>query len=123
MAKRNLVKCSSCNFTNRASDETCVICKAPLPEPADELTTVIPSVKSTKDFDETADHGTAPGASPATPRVRVDTAEGEAADEKVLAWLCCDPLPAIPVGSRRLLTVGRSDKCDLVLPHKVRVTG
>jgi pSer/pThr/pTyr-binding forkhead associated (FHA) protein len=35
-----------------------------------------------------------------------------------MCWLCCDPLPPIPLGPKPLITVGRSDTCDLVLPHK-----
>lgn len=37
---------------------------------------------------------------------------------KTIAWLCCDPLPPIPLGPKPTLTLGRSDECDLVLPHK-----
>lgn len=33
-------------------------------------------------------------------------------------WLCCDPLPPLPLGPKPTLTVGRGDDCDLVLPHK-----
>jgi pSer/pThr/pTyr-binding forkhead associated (FHA) protein len=36
----------------------------------------------------------------------------------ILCWLCCDPLPPIPLGPKPTVTIGRSDKCDLVLPHK-----
>ncbi|MGE0709737.1 MAG: FHA domain-containing protein [Planctomycetota bacterium] len=35
-----------------------------------------------------------------------------------ICWLCCDPLPPIPLGPKPLVTIGRTDKCDLVLPHK-----
>lgn len=35
-----------------------------------------------------------------------------------MCWLCCDPLPPIPIGPKPTITIGRSDKCDLVLPHK-----
>lgn len=38
--------------------------------------------------------------------------------KKVLAWLCCDPLPPIPLGTKPVLTIGRQADCDLVLPHK-----
>lgn len=38
--------------------------------------------------------------------------------DKIVAWLCCDPLPPIPLGPKRMLTLGRADTCDLVLPHK-----
>lgn len=37
---------------------------------------------------------------------------------KIIAWLCCDPLPPVPLGPKLTLTLGRSDDCDLVLPHK-----
>ncbi len=37
---------------------------------------------------------------------------------KILGWLCCDPLPPIPLGGKPLLTIGRHHDCDLVLPHK-----
>jgi hypothetical protein len=37
---------------------------------------------------------------------------------KIIAWLCCDPLPPIPLGPKPLLSIGRQAECDLVLPHK-----
>ncbi|MBX3469056.1 MAG: FHA domain-containing protein [Planctomycetes bacterium] len=43
---------------------------------------------------------------------------GQVDPSKVLGWLCCDPLPPIPLGAKPLLTIGRHHDCDLVLPHK-----
>ncbi|MBL4847603.1 MAG: FHA domain-containing protein [Planctomycetes bacterium] len=40
------------------------------------------------------------------------------APTEIISWLCCDPLPPIPLGPKPILTIGRSDQCDLVLPHK-----
>jgi pSer/pThr/pTyr-binding forkhead associated (FHA) protein len=37
---------------------------------------------------------------------------------RVLAWLCCDPMPPIPLGHTPVLTIGRDDACYLTLPHK-----
>ena len=37
---------------------------------------------------------------------------------KIVAWLCCDPLPPLPLGAQPLLTIGRTPPADLVLPHK-----
>jgi pSer/pThr/pTyr-binding forkhead associated (FHA) protein len=37
---------------------------------------------------------------------------------EAVAWLWCDPLPAIPLVSGKQVIVGRQDTCDLVLPHK-----
>ncbi|MCA8923153.1 MAG: FHA domain-containing protein, partial [Planctomycetes bacterium] len=33
-------------------------------------------------------------------------------------WMCCDPLPPVPLGNKLLMTIGRSDASDLTLPHK-----
>lgn len=38
--------------------------------------------------------------------------------DKVVAWMCCDPLPPVPLGQKLIMTIGRSDASDLTLPHK-----
>jgi hypothetical protein len=38
-------------------------------------------------------------------------------DPRIVAWLCCDPFPPVPVGPEPLLTLGRGPTCGLVLPH------
>jgi len=35
-----------------------------------------------------------------------------------VAWMCCDPLPPVPLGQKLIMTIGRSDASDLTLPHK-----
>jgi pSer/pThr/pTyr-binding forkhead associated (FHA) protein len=58
-----------------------------------------------------------PGDKPAgKPRVVEKKSGGGLANTNF--WLVCDPLPPIPVGRKPTLTAGRSDECDLVLPHK-----
>lgn len=37
---------------------------------------------------------------------------------KIVAWLCCDPLPPLPLGPEQLLVIGRSEPAQLVLPHR-----
>ena len=37
---------------------------------------------------------------------------------RVVAWLCCDPMPPIPLGHDPILTIGRDAGCSLTLPHK-----
>lgn len=37
---------------------------------------------------------------------------------KIVAWLCCDPLPPLPLGAQPRLTIGRTPPAELVLPHK-----
>ena len=37
---------------------------------------------------------------------------------KIVAWLCCDPLPPLPLGPEPMLMIGRTDPAQLVLPHK-----
>lgn len=60
--------------------------------------------------------GAVASAAPERPTTRITT---EAVDpSKILGWLCCDPLPPIPLGGKPLLTIGRHHDCDLVLPHK-----
>lgn len=53
---------------------------------------------------------------PRSPSARYDKAALDPA--KVIAWVCCDPLPPIPLGPRPILTIGRHQDCDLVLPHR-----
>lgn len=36
----------------------------------------------------------------------------------IRAWLCCEPLPPIPLGPKFEVTIGRNELNDLVLPHK-----
>ena len=45
-------------------------------------------------------------------------ATGPTATERRRAWLECEPLPAVPVGEKERLTIGRQAGMDLVLPHK-----
>lgn len=52
----------------------------------------------------------APPAPPPPTRVPLDAG-------KAVAWLVCDPLPPVPVGSQPFITIGRTDECDLVLAH------
>lgn len=40
-----------------------------------------------------------------------------APEGSIVAWLCCDPLPPIPLGPKPEVTIGRGPPCDLVLPH------
>ncbi|MEZ6188666.1 MAG: FHA domain-containing protein [Planctomycetota bacterium] len=35
-----------------------------------------------------------------------------------MAWLCCDPLPPVPLGQKLMVTIGRADSSDFTLPHK-----
>lgn len=65
--------------------------------------------------DEAAVDGAAQGA-PDRPTTRI--VAGSVDPSKILGWLCCDPLPPIPLGGKPLLTIGRHHDCDLVLPHK-----
>src|SRR5581483_8607026 len=37
---------------------------------------------------------------------------------KAVAWLHCEPLPAVPLAEGDQLTVGREPGCKIVLPHK-----
>lgn len=37
---------------------------------------------------------------------------------EIVAWLCCDPLPPIPLGPEPTLSIGRTEPARLVLPHK-----
>lgn len=53
---------------------------------------------------------------PERPTTRI--VAGSVDPAKILGWLCCDPLPPIPLGGKPLLTIGRHHDCDLVLPHK-----
>ncbi|MCO5170587.1 MAG: FHA domain-containing protein [Planctomycetes bacterium] len=57
-----------------------------------------------------------PPARKATPTTRIVASEVD--PSAVIGWLCCDPLPPIPLGGKPVLTIGRHHDCDLVLPHK-----
>ena len=46
------------------------------------------------------------------------TATCPTASERRRAWLECEPLPAVPLGEKERLTIGREAGMDLVLPHK-----
>lgn len=37
---------------------------------------------------------------------------------KIVAWLCCDPLPPLPLGAEPMLMIGRTEPAQLVLPHR-----
>lgn len=38
-------------------------------------------------------------------------------DPRIVAWLCCDPFPPVPVGAEPVVTLGRAATSGLVLPH------
>jgi pSer/pThr/pTyr-binding forkhead associated (FHA) protein len=61
-----------------------------------------------------------PAAPPLAPaRPEISTPPAPVRDPtKIVAWLCCDPLPPIPLGLKPLLSIGRTPECDLMLPHK-----
>lgn len=50
-----------------------------------------------------------------------DTADGSEAapgpegETRLDAWLCCEPRPAVPLGPKPVVTIGRNKDCDLVL--------
>jgi serine/threonine protein kinase len=38
-------------------------------------------------------------------------------EERIVAWVWCDPLPPFPLGVTPVVKIGRSQQCELVLPH------
>ena len=40
-----------------------------------------------------------------------------ATEERIVAWVWCDPLPPFPLGLTPVVKIGRSQSCELVLPH------
>jgi hypothetical protein len=55
---------------------------------------------------------------PAGPKPKPLTSRIVQPGANTIAWLVCEPLAPIPLGGQREVTIGRHEKCDLVLPHK-----
>lgn len=81
-----------------------------------------PISHATTELSRTAPKARAPEAplpSEALPERPTDSISRENVDNsKIIAWLCCDPLPPLPLGPKAMIDIGRTNASDLVLPHK-----
>lgn len=133
MAVKKLIQCPECKFANRYGEPRCLMCKADLPTPPGQKSTGPPSERRprrappsgppnpsrTNALQRGKVRPPGPPRRPPRPKTRrVQPRPNTQNLEQTLCWLCCDPLPPIPLGPQPQITVGRSDKCDLVLPHK-----
>jgi len=141
LAVKKLIQCPQCKFANRYGEPRCLMCKAELPTPPKAAGGQRPPAKQRPPSGRSklmnapgappgpartfamrrskAPPGGAPPQRPPRPKTRrVPPRPSPQNLEETLCWLCCDPLPPIPLGPQPQVTVGRSDKCDLVLPHK-----
>jgi len=108
LSRKAIIPCPECKFPNTQGALRCLGCGERLGR-GDETT-------SQRDPRFTASHGIEVDLEfppdPPTSRVRSPQAGIEA-----VGWLCCDPLPPIPLASGASVTIGRSADCDLVLPN------
>ena len=143
MAVKKLIQCPECKFANRYGEPRCLMCKSELPTPPKgpggprsqggpkpgappagrrPRKPGGPARGPARTFAMRRGKGPAADAPPQRPpRPKTRRVQPRPSPENLketLCWLCCDPLPPIPLGPRPQITVGRSDKCDLVLPHK-----
>jgi hypothetical protein len=142
LKRKLLVICHNCRFPNMPGASVCLTCKQPLPEDAEEAsadsfdsdmadlegeTQTFPRPRARPD--ETRMHVTRKKDEPTSKVQKIGTpraptrseAEGRVwrawDDAPTVAWLHCEPLPPIPLGPKRVVTMGRGADCDLVLPH------
>ena len=132
MKRKLLLICDSCKFPNMPGAEVCLTCKQPLSEHAQQLKEPLDEPYhdvETQTFarpgsrpDDTRMHITRskvkPVDQPKPPTARKEESKvWRAWEDAAVAWLACDPLPPIPLGPKRVVSMGRGADCDLVLPH------
>ncbi len=161
MARKKLVQCPACKFTNRFGDAKCLICKQALPTTEDAVVKeeaprpappppraatpapvpsappkrpagprdTVPQLRppsgllgngggAQRHIDATPGGVRVPEIGKGRPSSRLIAAEETLDKSKIVAWMCCEPLPPIPLGPKPMLTIGRQADCDLCLPHK-----
>lgn len=122
--------CPRCSFGNPVTERTCLFCGAQLPF-FDATRRVRRRPVEPAAVEDRAPPPAAPQGAAAprpAPEPGDDAREGRAQPSSRLrrqahdaqapiAFLCCRPLPPLPLGPVPVITIGRSADCHVVLPH------